>query len=337
MKRTFAAITAFAAIALVIACGSPALPPESVDEAYDSLKDKFGEAQTAEEKAAIAEDFLARFPNSEYTGGVAGAIVYYRGDELGEPQKAWDSVQAALAKVEDPEIRFETNMNLLDLSSEIGQPIDLAAVAAELAEHRDLTYSEHSDIMDAGINNELWPVVEVHAAKGLELATAEAFLADYPDDEYTIEEATEKAGRRKAMSMTNQAWALANTDRQEEAVTIFETIAALGSTNYLGVPNTDVNVYWGKTVLGLGNAEQALELLAPNAIMGDSDTAFAALKEAWVAKNDNDEGFDAYVASTRISLAKSIDTFTLTDYEGNDIDFASFNGKVTLLSFWFPT
>ena len=49
-------------------------------------------------------------------------------------------------------------------------------------------------------------------------------------------------------------------------------------------------------------------------------------------------GFHEFVESERRRLARTIDDFTLADYEGADHDFSALaDGKVTLLAFWFPT
>ena len=49
---------------------------------------------------ANAEAFLAKYPSSEYSGTIADVVVYYRGSELGEKDKAWSSVKTALDQID---------------------------------------------------------------------------------------------------------------------------------------------------------------------------------------------------------------------------------------------
>jgi hypothetical protein len=108
--------------------------------------------------------------------------------------------------------------------------------------------------------------------------------------------------------------------------------------DYLGVADTPIDLYRGKAMLAVGEAEKAMELLAPDAIMGSDEDAEAALREAFVAVKGSDDGFDEWAWSERKRLAKNVDDFTLADYEGTMHDFSALSdGKVTLLAFWFPT
>ncbi len=108
--------------------------------------------------------------------------------------------------------------------------------------------------------------------------------------------------------------------------------------NYVGAADTPLDYYYGKAKLAAGDPAAAMELLATSAIMGSDEDAMAALREAYVATKGSDEGFDEWTWSQRESLAKTVDTFTLADYEGNTHEFQDLaDGKVTLLAFWFPT
>ena len=64
----------------------------------------------------------------------------------------------------------------------------------------------------------------------------------------------------------------------------------------------------------------------------------ASLEEAYVAVNGSSDGLDEWLWTERQRLARTIDDFTLTDYDGVSHDFSALSdGKVTLLAFWFPT
>jgi hypothetical protein len=50
------------------------------------------------------------------------------------------------------------------------------------------------------------------------------------------------------------------------------------------------------------------------------------------------EGVDEQLSQTRQRLARTIDDFTLADYDGRQHSAADLRrGKVLMLAFWFPT
>ena len=50
-----------------------------------------------------------------------------------------------------------------------------------------------------------------------------------------------------------------------------------------------------------------------------------------------DWGFEDFVWELRKKLARTVDDFSLPDYEGQSHKFSDLRGKVTLLAFWTPT
>jgi tetratricopeptide (TPR) repeat protein len=227
---------------------------------------------------------------------------------------------------------------MFPLAVDLGEDMDLGAVAAELAAERPLDFGELIEVADLAVEHEQWEVGAEYAEAALEKATPAAFLADYPDDDYTPEEAVIKADRRKVMSYADLGWALWNLGDEAKAMVIFETAAPLKTVDYLGIADTTLDLFWGRASLAAGNPEQAMKLLAPNAVMGSDREALETLREAYIAVNTSDEGFDGYLWSERQRLARSVDDFTLADYQGTDHDFSALSdGKVTLLAFWFPT
>jgi hypothetical protein len=125
----------------------------------------------------------------------------------------------------------------------------------------------------------------------------------------------------------------------ELAFARFAAADDLGSVSYLRVPNTPLFSFWGRAALGEGDLDSAVELLGAEAAFGnDGSAAEVYLREAFVAKNGDEEGFEEFLWATRSELATTIDDFRLLDYEGNEISMANVStGKVTLLAFWFPT
>lgn len=311
---------------------------DPVEQAWTDFREAVGEVETAEEKMPLIEAFMSQHPDTEYAGMLAGAVAYYQGHAMEDPEGAYALLSEALAKNTDPETRFQIATALFPLAVETGHDADLDAAANELAATRELSFGEMIDVADLAVANEHWETGAKYAEAAMAKATAEAFLADYPDDDYTQAEAEAKAVRRKAMSLADLAWATWNLGDAEAAAAAFEEAAQHKTVDYLGIADTPVDLYFGQFKLASGDAEGAIELLSPAAVMGSDHDAMTALEEAFVAFNGDDAKLEEFLWSERQRLARNVDDFTLTDYEGTEHDFSALSdGKVTLLAFWFPT
>ena len=340
MKKFLIAVGLLVALGLMAGCAKeePVEAVDPIEQAWETMMETYNELETAQDKTELFEGFMREYPDTSYAGRLASAVAYYRGEELDDPEGAYAILAETLAKNTDPEARHEIGTSMFPLAVEIGETMDLGVVAEELAATRPLTFGEMIDVSDMALEHDQWSLGATYAEAALSKATAEAFLSDYPDDDYTVEEAAAKADRRKAMSLANLGWGLWNLDRTDEATAAFEEAAPLKTIDYLGVADTPLDLYRGKAMLAAGETVEAMVLLAPGAIMGSDEDAMTALREAYAVKKGNDEGFDEWMWSERMALAKPVDTFTLADYEGNDQDFSALSdGKVTLLAFWFPT
>jgi len=309
------------------------------EEAFAALRTAWSEAETAEDKTALARDYLAQFPDTEHSASMAGVIVYYMGNEMEDPDGAYEVVSAALDRVEDPEQRFGVSMELLSLSDSVDVPLDIAQVAIDLGAVRSLTYSENLSVVETATDLEEWTVADEHALGALELATPENYRADYPDREFTDEEIASRVQRRKALALAYDGWALYNLGDPGLAFDRFAAADEAKSLSYLGVPNTPLYEFWGRAALGEGQHDRAIELLGAETLFGeDGSGAEPYLREAYKAKNGGEEGFDEFLWATRSELATPVDDFELADYEGNPVSLSEVgDGKVLLLAFWFPT
>ncbi len=340
MKRIIFVAGLVIVLGLLGACskGAPVDAGDPLEQAWTDFRVSYNEAETTEEKVPIIQAFLQEYPDTEYAGRLASALAYYQGEEMNDPAGAYGLLADTLAKNTDPEARYQIGTAMFPLAMELGEPMDLGSVAEELAATRSLDFSEMIDIADLALEHEQWELAAAYAEAALDKATPEAFLADYPDDEYTADEAAAKAERRQVMSLANLGWALWNLEQPDEAMAAFERAAPMKSVSYVGAADTPIDYYHGKAKLAAGDSAAAMELLAASAIMGSDEDAMAALSEAYAAVKGSDEGFDEWIWSQRESLAKTVDTFTLADYEGNIHEFQDLaDGNVTLLAFWFPT
>ncbi len=339
MSRRATILTLCVLVGLAGACAKQEQATTPAEEAFGALRTAWSEAETSEAKTQLAEDYLAQFPDTEHSGSMAGAIVYYRGNDMEDPEGAYEIVSAALEQIEDPEQRFGVSMELLGLSDSVDVPLDIAVVAIDLGAVRPLTYSEDISVVETATDLEEWTVADEHALGALELASPEIYRADYPDREFTDEEVASRVGRRKALALAYDGWALYNLGDTELAFERFEAADEAKSLTYLGVPNTPLYEYWGRAALGEGQYDRAIELLGAETLFGeDGSGAEPYLREAYAAKNGSDDGFDEFLWATRSELATSVDDFELLDYDGNPVTLSDVgDDKVMLLAFWFPT
>ena len=338
MLRKSMLIFLVALFGLAAGCAKMEEGPDPAEAAWDALVSAWSEAETPEAKVALAEEYLTQFPDTKHSGSMAGAVAYYRGQEMDDSEGAWNTLSAALDQIKDPEQRFEVSMEALGLADSVDVPLDITVVAEDLGAFRPLTFREHEQVAEMAIELEEWTLADEHSLGALEMATPEQLRADYPDREFSDEEVAERVRRRQASMLTTDGWALFNLGDTDLAVERFAAADEIGSETYLGVPNTPLYQYWGRVALAEGDVDRALDLLGAEVVFGeDGAAAKTYLREAYIAKNGSDEGFDEFLWSTRNKLATLANDFELLDYEGNPRSLSETDGKVTMLAFWFPT
>ena len=325
-------------VGLSAGCSKTNQGPDPAEAAWDALVSAWSETETAEAKVALAEEYLAEFPDTKHSGSLAGVIAYYRGHEMEDSEGAWNTLSAALERIEDPEQRFEVSMEALGLADSADVTLDITQVALELGAVRPLTFSEHELVAETAIDLEEWTLADEHSLGALELATPEQVRADYPDREFTDEEVATRVKRRRASMLATDGWALFNLGDSDLAMERFAAAEEIGSVSFVGVPDTPLYRYWGRAALAEGDLDLAIELLGAEVLFGeDHSSAEPYLREAYVAKHGSEEGFEEFLWSTRNDLATTAADFELLDYDGNPHRLSDASGNVTLLAFWFPT
>lgn len=324
------------AAVLAVACSREPAPP-TADEAWEAARAGLEATEDREEAIRILRDYLGKHPVTRRTAGLLGYLAEMEGLKAGRPAEVEALVLEIRPRVEDEDQRFELDKLLVQLAALRGDAATLEARLAELTAQRELTFTDRLELMEGLAAGEAWQTVAELADAALGQATAEAYRADYPDTELSPEELEERAAQRRVLALSYRGRAAAKAGRVEEALADFRAAEPMASFNYAGVPESPLLRWWGAAALEAGDAERALELLAPDAVMGGNEEAMADLRRAYAARFGSEEGIGEYLWSTRDRLARPIDGFTLTDYEGNEVSLDDFNGEVRLLAFWFPT
>lgn len=337
MTRRRVPLIALAAVAASFGCGeAPAPETEDWQAAFTELEEAYDATEDHAEKAALAEGFLARFPETERTGDVAGVIVYHRGRQLDDWQRAWSVLHDATEAINDPAIDFEVALELSDAARALDRTIDLAPYIAALEAERPLTFTEHDDVVEVAAAMESWTLLEEHARAALDLATVEAYRHDYPDLEISDEDVAARARRREAMARSWLGWALVQTGRVEDGFAEFETAEASATTTYLGVTDGPLDRLRGQAEVEFGDLEAGLERLARAALWADDEQAREALVAAY-PRLEAAQPFEDWLWETRLRTATMLDDVTLAEPDGTTHSLADLRGEAMLLAFWFPT
>lgn len=309
-----------------------------VDEAYEAADAAYEKAATAEEKVAVWEAFLSRYPATEHTTDAVQTVVYHLGHELRRPAEADDFVRRALPGIRNSERRREVSFERLALLAELGRTDELRTLAAELSASRALTYREAVAIADAASSAGAWDLALASYRTALPFATEAAFRAENAGAKLSDDRVERSVRRRQASVYTGIGWAESNLGRVNDALQWFANARRVDLTRYLGNTDSRLGLYQGRTLLAAGRVDEALTVLALEALFGGEAEAMDALRQAYAAKTGGSEGFEAFLAHEREHLARPAAEFVLPDYDGTPHAFSDLrNGEVALLAFWFPT
>jgi len=335
MKRTFAIVLVLAVLQLVAACKTR---QEKMEAAYASWNATMEQAESDAEKLAAAKAFLAAFPDNEHTRRVAANAINLMTEQLDDAEGADDFLIDLIARVKDAESKTALTGMRLGVLGTLGRAEELRAVAASFVSGRELGYGDRQRVFDAAVECGDWELALEHAEAALPLATPEVYQADYEKRNLSEQRIADGARRRRVAALAAKGWALANLDRLDEALPVLREAHETDFHGYMGNAESSSSTYFGRALLQAGKRDEAVDVLAVEALYGGSDAAEQALEGAFLASGGQEDGFDVDLEATRQRLAREADDFTLADYAGTPHTFSQLrNGEVALLSFWFPT
>ena len=306
----------------------------AVDQAAEETWAIWGETEDPEVKVGLARDFLERYPDSDHTGDFLGSAVYHFTESLDRPDEAYEIVEGTLAKVEDADTRLDAQMQLAVLHSKTARLEELSTLADTMAGEHSFQFTDHLRLMDLGTEAGAWNLVIEQAEAGLAFVTAQAFKTQWPD--FSDEEAARFGRRRTAFCMASKGWAQENLGQHEAALATFSGAADDTTYSLLGVDDTPLHLYWGKTLLLQGEPDAAMGKLTAEALFGSKE-AKESFAEAWTAAHGSDEGLEERIWALRQEYAKPLPQFALPNYEGETFESTEFIGDVMLVAAWNPT
>lgn len=310
--------------------------PSKVDEAYEQAMEKRRAVEPIEERLAITKAFLDEFPESKYTPRAVSAVVYYYG-ALEDMPGAVAYTEALRAKITDAGIARDVDKEMMVMYGKAGMTEKMVVLSSELADAGALDFGDYWNIIEIGVGADNWKLVRDYCARAKSLANAEAFRANYPDEDFTDEEVEKAGNNRKGMLLVKDGWARANLGEADEALADFAEADKLVRRSFLDIPEYDLNIYWANTLAMKGDFRGAANRYAADALIMGNEDAQAGLKKSYVKTNGSEDGYKAYTANLHKSIAKPMKDFSLADYSGKRHDYAAIKGDVTLVAFWFPT
>lgn len=343
MKRSLTTLLVVVGFTLAAGCAQETQP--SVDQTEDHTAAEIKAFQTAylaaadkPEQVALVEQLLIDYPSHDYAGFFAQDIVKYYSGELGQPEKAYEILDATIAAADDPVAKVNLATILAPVAAELERPLDFDGLVAAVDDRNDISFFKIQRVMDAAAILEDWELEESVADHALERSSVEAYRVEFPDRDFSDEEFAAIIARRRAEALAYKGWAVFNLGRADQAMALFEESDLLAGRNYVGLMDVPHAVFVGSAFLQQGEAEAAIEAIGPEAIFGDRNKAEPVLREAYAAVNGSDDGFEEFLVSTRQRLAPQVHDFVLTGYDGEEIALADLRrDKVTMLAFWFPT
>lgn len=307
------------------------------DHAYREMREKRSVMDSPEERVAITKRFLDEFRESQHTADAVDAVVYYQGTEIGDMTGAVIYAETIRAKITDPKVAREVDKKLIAFYGESGMAAKMKELADRLAAAGALDFGDHWNVIEGAVKARDWELVQDYCAKASGMANAESIRANYPDREFSEKELKQAADDRVGRLLVKSGWAQANLGQVDEALAVFARADSMIPRYYFDIPEYDLGVYWGNTLVKKGDFEAAIEHFAKNGLIMRNEDAMAGLRKAYVGIHGNENGFEAYSDELHLTVSSTIDDFEMNDYEGNRRRFSDLRGDVTLLSLWFPT
>jgi tetratricopeptide (TPR) repeat protein len=345
MRRLIPLILLLAALALPVAAqAAPAAPqaqpaaekPPDGDSYFQQILPKLRAAQTPAERFEICKDFVTQFPEHKYSVYLLDGAREACG-EMKKLPEFLSLVEGVLAAAKSPDVQRGVKSVLVQAYADLGQTDKVKALAGEVLGSPDANAGNYQTLIPVLAKAGLWAEVLAAAAKGEPLTSPESVQKDAPNRQFTPADLKRRSDSRKSFLLTYRGWAKANTGDAVGALADFQAADPLITRNFVGTSYDPLDLYWGKALLMAGRFDDAISRLARPALFGGDPEYKTVLKEAYLKKGEAEAGFDAWLEGLRPTYARAMADFTLPDYAGQEFRFASTQGKVVLLSFWFPT
>lgn len=312
-------------------------PATSVDDVHRRITKERKVMDTPTGRVAITKKFLEDYPSSQFTADEIEILYWYQGTELDDRAGALSFITDLRRKIDDPAVAEAIDKLLIGYYGEAGKKAKMIEGARRLEAAGALDFDSCWRVIDGAITAGDWQLARDYCAKARPKATADALRSEYPDKRFSETEITETIDQRVGMLLVGDGWARANLGEVDEALADFAEADKLIPRYYFDIPEYDLYVYWGNTLLVKGDFAAAIDRFAFNGLVMRNNAALAGLKRAYAGQHGSEDGFNAYAKQLHRTVARTIHDFEMPNYAGERMRFTDIQGKVTLLSLWFPT
>jgi tetratricopeptide (TPR) repeat protein len=213
----------------------------------------------------------------------------------------------------------------------------MVELADRVAEAGALDFDDHWNVIEGASMAGDWQLVRDYCARARKMTNAAALRTEYPDRDLSQEEVEDALEQRAGMLLAMEGWARAHQGELDAALADFAAADQLIPRYYFDVPEYELYIYWGRTLIMKGEFEAAIERLATQGLILRNEKALTGLREAYVGMHGGVSGYEEYEVQLHRSIARPIDDFEMADYEGIRRRFSDLRGDVTLLTLWYPT
>jgi tetratricopeptide (TPR) repeat protein len=321
---------------ILCSCSGPSESSRDVDRAYEQATEERLALGTVDARLKIVRAFLNEFPVSRHSPEAIWLACYYM-HELGDSAGGLAYAKSLRDQADDPELVYEIDRRMMTMYGRCGETGTMLDVARTVEQRDGLSFATRKELIEVLIEAADWPRALELCQQSCAYATDEAFRREWAGEDLTDAQVEAAVANRQAILDSHQGWAKANLGRVEEALDDFASAASGIRRSYLGVPDADLNLRWGQTLVGKQELGEAIDLLAADAVILGRDEAMEALERAYAGIHSDTADFDHFARSKRLEIARVIDDFTLPDYQGERRLLSDLRDRVTLLAFWFPT
>lgn len=291
---------------------------------------------SAQERLEVVLSFLDEFPESRHTAyALFLAFAYFH--ELGRTNEGIEYIERIRSMISDPGIGYQVDRRLLPLYGEAGRLDKMLEVAEIVEKEEGLLYLQGEAVLRVAVQAGDWEVARRYSAKTRDLNSPDAFRAELQSGEMSEDDVAAEVRHRKGLLASHDGWIEANQGNLDQALASFAEAETLVRHSYLGIPDGNLNLNWGETLMMKADFSGAIERLAPEGLISGNREALSLLEDAYRQREGSGDGFETWGDQKRLEIAKTIDRFTLPDYQGRPHELDSLLGKVTLIAFWFPT
>lgn len=301
----------------------------NLEKEYKKLEASLENSKNNEEKAKIIEDFLKKYPDTEYTYDLAWELLNYE-----NPENYAFFIQNLKKKIKNEENLNEINYCLLDAYKRTKDKEKIIEVFNSFK--KPLDYYNYSETVKALLEAE-----DFEGSLKLLDEAKKLCTMDYIEKKY---EKLSQERRKRYFNRWNfeveflKGRALKGLKNYEEALNSFERAKGFLKPSFQGTYMDNFNLHLAATLKEMGRKEEAINTIIPDVLFEKNEENFGFFKEIYKEIYNSEEGIEEFLKAKKEETSPSFMDFTLKDYEGREFNFKEISkDKVTLLTFWFPT